>query len=131
MKPIKFQAIIKLICCFRFYLNNRKGSNRNILIHINVAASSSSPRAAVTAAIKSCLVQTQSFLTDSWIISIVNICTSDCLITYSMEDGGVDTTVIVSWQHKPDQMADNSLLLAYVVYALLKHIDESSWHNFI
>ena len=43
-----------------------------------------------------------------------------------MEDGGVDTTVIVSQQHKTDQMADNSLLLAYVVYALLKHIDESS-----
>ena len=116
MKPIKFQAIIELICCFRFYLKNRNGSNRNILIHINVAASSSSPRAAVTAAIKSCLVQTQSFL----------ICTSDCLITYSMEDGGVDTTVIVSQQHKTDQMADNSLLVASVVYVLLKHIDESS-----
>ena len=33
-----------------------------------------------------------------------------------MEDGGVDTTVIVSQQHKTDQMADNSLLLASVVY---------------
>ena len=43
-----------------------------------------------------------------------------------MEDGGVDTTVIISQEHKTDQMADNSLLLASVVYVLQKHIDESS-----
>ena len=43
-----------------------------------------------------------------------------------MEDEGVDTTVIVSQQHKTHQMADNSPLLASVVYALFKHIDESS-----
>ena len=38
-----------------------------------------------------------------------------------MEDGGVDTTVIVSQQHKTDQMADNSLLLASVVFEVQKH----------
>ena len=46
---------------------------------------------------------------------------SDCLLAYSVEDGRVDATVIISQQHKTGQMADNPPLLAYVVFDLQKH----------
>ena len=38
-----------------------------------------------------------------------------------MEDGGVDTTVINSRQHKIGQMADLPTLLASSVFGLQKH----------
>ena len=39
----------------------------------------------------------------------------------AMEDGGVDTTVIESWQHKMGQMADFLPLLASSVFDLQKY----------
>ena len=40
---------------------------------------------------------------------------------YSMENWGVDTSVINGWQHKIGQMADLPTLLASSVFGLQKH----------
>ena len=99
-------------------------NSRNVTFGLHVATSSSrSPSAAVAAAIKK-LCGTKAEVPfgpmKNLNIEYFHFC-SDCLITYSVEDGRVDATVIISQQHKTGQMADNPPLLASVVFDLQKH----------
>ena len=97
-------------------------NSRNVTFGLHVATSSSrSPSAAVAAAIKK-LCGTKAEVPfgpmKNLNIKYFHFC-SDCLITYSVEDGRVDATVIISQQHKTGQMADNPPLLASVVFDTL------------
>ena len=98
-------------------------NSRNVTFGLHVATSSSSPSAAVAAAIKK-LSDTKAEVPFG-LMKNLNIeyfhFWSNCLITYSVEDGRVDATVIISQQHKTGQMADNPPLLASVVFDLQKH----------
>ena len=97
-------------------------NSRNVTFGLHVVtSSSSSPSAAVAAAIKK-LSDTKAEvpfgLMKNLNIEYFHFC-SDCLLAYSVEDGRVDATVIISQQHKTGQMADNPPLLASVIFDTL------------